>query len=111
MGLDLTFNPNANNEIYSIAVQSDGKIIVGGAFTTIGGVTRNYIARLNSDGSLDVGFNPNLEEQPCIIFSFIYSLSLYPPVCHRQVSTPYDISCLKIGSLNIAKRNLLITIP
>ena len=34
----------------SIAVQADGKILIGGAFTTIGGVTRNRIARLNPDG-------------------------------------------------------------
>ncbi|MGD9579454.1 MAG: delta-60 repeat domain-containing protein, partial [Syntrophorhabdus sp.] len=52
------FNPNANGCVYSIAVQPDGKVLVGGGFTTIGGGTRNYIARLNADGSLDTGFNP-----------------------------------------------------
>ncbi|MEG3874337.1 DUF4347 domain-containing protein, partial [Microcoleus sp. Z1_B5] len=34
-------------------------IYVGGFFTTIGGQTRNRIARLNSDGSVDATFNPN----------------------------------------------------
>ena len=53
------FNPNANNTVNSIAVQAGGKILVGGNFTTIGGVTRNYIARLNPDGSIDASFNPN----------------------------------------------------
>ena len=53
------FNPNANVTVHSIAVQADGKILVGGEFTTIGVVTRNRIARLNPDGSLDTGFNPN----------------------------------------------------
>jgi uncharacterized delta-60 repeat protein len=52
------FNPNANNTVYSIAVQADGKILVGGMFTNIGGQTRNRIARLNFDGTLDA-FNPN----------------------------------------------------
>jgi hypothetical protein len=34
-------------------------IYVGGQFSSIGGVTRNYIARLNSDGSVDRTFSPN----------------------------------------------------
>ena len=39
-------------------VQNDGKIIIGGDFTTVNGVARKGIARLNADGSLDSGFNP-----------------------------------------------------
>ena len=42
--------------VYSIAVQSDGKILAGGWFTTFDGNTVNYITRLNSNGSLDTGF-------------------------------------------------------
>ena len=62
--LDTTFNPNASNTVLSIAVQSDGKILLGGGFTTLspnGGaaVTRNRIARVNADGTLDAAFNPN----------------------------------------------------
>jgi len=45
------FNPNANDLVHSIAVQTDGKILVGGNFTSIGGQTRNHIARLNLDGT------------------------------------------------------------
>ena len=55
------FDPDANGEVYSLAVQSDGKILMGGFFTAIGGETRNYIARLNPDGSLDTAFNPNAD--------------------------------------------------
>ncbi len=42
------FDPNANNSVLSIAVQTDGKILIGGDFTTLRGgtVTRNRIARL-----------------------------------------------------------------
>ena len=45
-------------------VQADGKILLGGTFTTLapnGGatVTRNGIARLNPDGTLDAAFDPN----------------------------------------------------
>ena len=40
-------------------MQADGKILVGGDFTSVGGQTRNNIARLNPDGSLDASFDPN----------------------------------------------------
>ncbi len=40
----------------SFAAQSDGKILIGGVFTTYNGTSRGYVARLNSDGSLDTGF-------------------------------------------------------
>ena len=58
------FDPNANGTIRVVVVQPDGKILIGGDFTTLspnGGaaVTRNHIARLNPDGTLDTAFNPN----------------------------------------------------
>ena len=45
--------------VYSIAVQADGKILVGGDFTSIGGQTRNRIARLDATTGLADSFNPN----------------------------------------------------
>ena len=50
-----------------VVVQPDGKILIGGDFTTLspnGGaaVTRNRIARLNPDGTLDTTFNPDANE-------------------------------------------------
>lgn len=58
--LDTTFNigTGVNNSIYSIAVQSDGKILISGLFTTFNGITRNKFARLNADGTLDTTFDP-----------------------------------------------------
>ena len=53
-----SFNPNANDAVYCTAVQADGKIMVGGDFTTLGGQIRNYLGRLNADGTLDASFNP-----------------------------------------------------
>ena len=57
------FNPGANAIVCAMAVQPDGKILVGGNFTTLGGggtgtTPRNNIGRLNADGSLDASFNP-----------------------------------------------------
>ena len=63
--IDLTFNPTdlgfegdgADNSVYTTSIQSDGKIIIGGWLTTYNGIARNYIARLNTDGTLDTSFN------------------------------------------------------
>ena len=54
-----SFNPNANDAIYSIAVQPDGKILAGGIFTSIGGQSRNRIARLNAGTGTADTFDPN----------------------------------------------------
>ncbi|MFV1995722.1 MAG: choice-of-anchor D domain-containing protein, partial [Verrucomicrobiales bacterium] len=56
--LDGSFVPNASL-VETITVQADGKILIGGTFTTVGGVTRNRIARLESTGALDAGFDPD----------------------------------------------------
>ncbi len=55
---DSSFNPGLNDQVFAIAVQADGKILIGGAFTQIGGVGRSHIGRLNADGSLDTAFDP-----------------------------------------------------
>ena len=45
--------------VFATAVQPDGKILIGGHFSSVLGVSRNNIARLNTDGTLDMAFNPN----------------------------------------------------
>jgi len=58
--LDTGFNmggAGANWYVRSIAVQTDGKIIIGGGFSSYNGTGRNYIARLNADGTLDTSFS------------------------------------------------------
>lgn len=57
--MDATFTAVTGASINATATQPDGRIVVGGSFTSIGGVTRNRLARLNADGSLDPAFNPN----------------------------------------------------
>ena len=64
--LDTTFTDTVNPSqtlfsIYAIAIQSDGKIIIGGDFSNYGGVTSlNNLIRLNSDLTPDTSFNSNL---------------------------------------------------
>jgi uncharacterized delta-60 repeat protein len=63
--IDGVFNPSPNANINVIALQTGGQILIGGNFTALapnGSTTAygiNYFARLNSDGSLDLTFNPS----------------------------------------------------
>jgi uncharacterized delta-60 repeat protein len=61
--IDTAFTTNAgtaaNSTVLSVAVQTDGKILVGGSFTTWNGTTANYMVRLNSDGTRDTAFTTN----------------------------------------------------
>ncbi len=58
--VDGTFNPGSgvNGAVYDVAVQADGKLVIGGEFTAFNGVPRSNLARLNADGSLDTTFAP-----------------------------------------------------
>lgn len=58
--IDLNFNPGSgvDNTIITTAVQSDGKVLIGGIFSQYSGINRHFIARINSDGTIDSNFNP-----------------------------------------------------
>lgn len=73
--LDETFNPGtgANNVIYRAALQPDGKIIIGGDFTTYNGANINRFIRLNSDGSIDASFTNTLG-----VNGGVYALAIQP---------------------------------
>lgn len=57
--------PDLDNSVYTLKLTSDNATIyIGGAFTDIGGTTRNRIAALStSNGALVTGFNPNSNEK------------------------------------------------
>jgi len=57
--LKAQFGPTDTSYVRATAVQTDGRIIIVGNFTSVLGVPRNYIARLNTDGTLDTSFDPN----------------------------------------------------
>ncbi len=52
-----TVGPNAGNRVESIAIQPDGKILIGGLFSEVNGIARGGVARLHPNGSLDTTFN------------------------------------------------------
>ncbi|HEX8738370.1 MAG TPA: choice-of-anchor Q domain-containing protein, partial [Pyrinomonadaceae bacterium] len=69
----------AGNSAPLVAVQPDGKILIGGGFTSVGGQTRTALARLNSDGSLDTSFqNPNINNGTSGGSSSIVEFALQP---------------------------------
>ncbi len=75
--LDPTFNPGTGTDdfLLTTTVQPDGKIIIGGRFTTYNGTARNCIARVNADGSLDPAFNPGTGTD---VPGFVFATALQP---------------------------------
>ncbi len=72
--LDPGFDPKPNGSVHSVAVQADGKLLLGGQFTNLPNgagtpIVRQFIARVNADGTLDSGFDPRAN-------SFVYTVAL-----------------------------------
>ena len=66
LNADGTYDPSFivgdgfNDDVYTIAIQPDGKILVGGYFTDYDGTRANFITRLNSNGGIDTTFNTDI---------------------------------------------------
>jgi hypothetical protein len=67
--LDTTFTTNigsgangdvSSKDVYAVAIQPDGKILVAGAFDYFNGVFQQGLVRLNSNGTPDTAFNANV---------------------------------------------------
>ncbi len=56
---DPTFNAIVNGPVYATVVQPNSRILIAGSFATVNNVSRGRIARLFSDGSLDLTFLTN----------------------------------------------------
>jgi uncharacterized delta-60 repeat protein len=57
VAFDLVTGSGFTGPVYSVAIQADGKIVVGGDFLEFNETTANRVARLNTDGSLDTDFS------------------------------------------------------
>ena len=99
--LDAGFNPNANSLVQCVAVQPDGKVLLGGYFTTLqpnGGavVLRQYLARLNADGTVDSSFNPSPN-------GFVNSMAVQPDgkiLGGGDFTTPQGVARNYVARLN-----------
>lgn len=83
---------NFRSEIFSIAVQKDGKLLIAGRFSTVGGINSPTIARLNTDGTVDTGFVTPFIDQG----SSAYSVHVQP-----------DGRILVGGSLQLIEGNMI----
>lgn len=98
--LDTTFNANIGagftGSVYTIAVDNNNRIVVGGTFVNAGGYSNlDYIARLQPDGSYDSFF------QPDAIAGEIKSIAIDGSNrivigcnCHDDVPLPYNYQLL-----------------
>ena len=62
-----------NSAVHALAVQPDGKVLLGGSFGLVNGMPARALARLNADGSLDEGFHHGIGG-----YSYVYELVLLP---------------------------------
>jgi len=78
--LDLSFDPGtgANSTVKAVAIQQDGKIIIGGQFNEYDGVPRRGIARLNTNGSLDESFSSFQKQLSFAAGGEVEAISLLP---------------------------------
>ncbi len=60
--LDPTFDPGSGvvGDVFAMSVQTDGRVLVGGNFTSYNGTLCHGLLRLNSDGSADASFVPSI---------------------------------------------------
>jgi len=64
--LDMSFDPSAtggsSQAVLGLALQTDGKILIAGQFTHVGGAAHDGVARLNANGGVDAAFNAQVGE-------------------------------------------------
>jgi uncharacterized delta-60 repeat protein len=89
-----------NGEVLALAVQSDGKVIIGGRFSAVNGVPRNNIARLNPDGTLDRSFAEKVENG---VNGQVNALAVQPAggvIVGGQFTQVGNVEALNLGRYN-----------
>ena len=76
--LDTSFDPGAgaNNSVYAVCWQANGQVVIGGAFTTVNGLARSRVARLGSNGVVDLFFNKATN-----VDGAVYAVAVQPDGC------------------------------
>ena len=97
--VDTTFGNGAGantSPVIAMALQPDGKVLIGGTFTSVHGTTRNAVARLNTDGSLDTTFDPSSGSTSTVRTLLVQPDGkilvgeISPPLAEWPASTWYD---------------------
>jgi uncharacterized delta-60 repeat protein len=82
--LDTTFGSKqlgVPGYVYALAIQPDGKVLIGGRFFYVDGAVRNNLARLNYDGSLDANFSRTLSGASGTVYAIL-------PLSNGQIMVP-----------------------
>lgn len=60
--IDLDFDPGmgADGSVYCVLCQPDGKVLIGGGFSSFGDTGRSLLVRLDPTGASDPGFTPDI---------------------------------------------------
>ncbi len=72
VSVDPVFPAGSGPDYYvrTIAVQTDGRVLVAGPFTNVSGVIQPFLARFNTNGTLDATFASQVNAEPTRVQSF-----------------------------------------
>lgn len=115
--LDTTFTggTGVNGNVNTIEIDSNGKYVIGGSFTSYSGVTSNRILRINSDGSIDntfvigTGFNSIVWKVLIDSLNSIYAVGQF--IDYSGVTNYRIAKLLSNGSLDTTFVNSGFTYP
>ena len=65
----------SDGSVGAVFVQNDGKILIGGVFSAFNGISRNDLVRLNTNGTVDLAFNPGSGLIPNDLSTFILAIA------------------------------------
>ncbi len=86
--------------VRAVAVQPDGRVVIGGDFTHVDGVARNYLARLNADGSLDASFNPGSTLNGSVYALALPQSTVFSLIRNDPTNSPNeDVQYINLGTL------------
>ena len=96
--LDSSFDSGVGTggNVFALALQHNGQIVLGGRFVQYAGINRTFIARVFSNGSLDPGFNPVPDD-------WVQSLAVEPD--DRIVVGGFFTAINGVGRSRIARLN------
>lgn len=77
----------------TLVLRADGRILIGGLFAEVNGLTRNRLAQLKQDGSLDADFTPDISgfEDGPFLFDSVFSIV---PLADGKVLVGGDFSAV-----------------
>jgi uncharacterized delta-60 repeat protein len=101
--VDLSFDPGSgvNGPVNAVVLRPDGKVIIGGLFTTVNGLLRTNVARLNVNGSGDATFNPGPAAKGPVSSVALHSAGkVLFTATYPGYTDPYFYEDYQVGRLN-----------